>query len=250
MRPVNRASTFAALAAAAALTLTGCMANASSGTAGSPSAEATAPASATATPAPSTTASPATAGGQPTSSAPAPSAPASTPAPAPAGVKTFTFPEGRLSFKYPADWRVELFEASASPFVGTATVYDASGARQAEIFTGVIADGVSAPVNRTVFETLPVPGLQGQPAPAAHYSFYVDNMDGLAKYRMHVTPGAPKPGADMAVGGLIRIGDDRVMIADVTFVDNPFASEDAAKAWLAGTEGQALKALLMSISYS
>lgn len=243
MHPVHRARTFAALATLAALTLTGCMADVSSDAAGTPTAGATAPASVSATPIPSGTADPTTAGERPTSSAPTSSAPA------PAGLATYTFPDGRLSFKYPADWRVELFEASTSPFVGTATVYDASGERQAEIYTGVIADGVSSPVTRTVFESLPVPGLQGQPEPAAHYSFYVDNVNEIATYRMHLTPGAPIAGAEMGLPGLIRIGE-RILIAEVTFIDNPFVSDDAAKAWLAGEEGQALKALMMSISYS
>ncbi|MET4592569.1 hypothetical protein [Arthrobacter sp. 754] len=242
MHPANRARALAALATLAALTLTGCMANVSSGAAGTPTAGVTSSAPASATPAPSSMASPTTAGEQPMSSAPASSAPAT------AGLATYTFPDGRLSFKHPADWRVELFEASSSPFVGTATVYDATGQRQAEIFTGVIADGVSSPVVRTVFESLPVPGLQGQPEPAAHYSFYVDNVNDIAKYRMHLTAGAPIAGAEMGLPGLIRIGE-RVLIAEVTFVDNPFASDDAAKAWLSGTEGQALKTLLMSMSY-
>lgn len=236
MRPVNRASTFAALAAVAALTLTGCMASVSPGTTGSASAGPAPSALAGGTPIPS--------GAGPTA---APGAPSSS-APAPAGLATFTFPDG-ISFKYPTDWRVELFEASGTPFVGTATVYDASGEMQATIYTGEIADGVASPVTRTVFETVPVPGLQGQPEPAAHYSFYVDRVNELANYRMHLTPGAPIAGAEMALGGVIRVGD-RVLIADVEFIDNPFGSDDAAKAWLASSEGQALKALLLSMSHA
>lgn len=238
MRPVTRAVTCAALAVIAALTLAGCAAGTPSSNAGAPTSGATAPVSASAAPAPSATAGPTAAGGQPTSSAP----------PA-AGLATFTFPDGRLSFRHPADWRVELFEASGSPFVGTAAVYDAGGEMEATIYTGEIADGVASPVTRDVFESLPVPGLQGQPEPEAHYSFYVDRVNGAANYRMHLTPGAPIAGAEMALGGIIRIGE-RILIADVEFVDNPFTSDEAAKAWLAGTEGQALKALLMSMSYT
>ncbi|HJW00742.1 MAG TPA: hypothetical protein VJ617_16740 [Arthrobacter sp.] len=218
MRPAIRAPFTAALAFTAALTLTGCMASASPDSAG-------------------TAASPTTEGGQPASSAPGPAA-----------LATYTFPDG-ISFRYPADWRVELFEAGGSPFVGTATVYDAGGAKQATVYSGQIADGVTSPVTRTVFESLPVPGLQGQPAPAAHYSFYVDNVNDIAKYRMHLTAGAPIAGAEMALDGIIRVRD-RVLVADVEFIDNPFAGDDAAKAWLASAEGQALKALLLSVSAS
>ena len=42
---------------------------------------------------------------------------------------------------------------------------------------------------------------------------------------------------------------DRVLTADVVFTGQPFANDEEAKAWYWGTEGQALKALLMSFSY-
>jgi hypothetical protein len=111
-----------------------------------------------------------------------------------------------------------------------------------------IADGVTSPVTRTVFETAPVPGLQGQPAPAAQYSFYVDRVNELATYRMHLTAGAPIAGAETALDGIIRTAQG-VLLADANFIEKPFASDDAAKSWLAGAEGQALKALLLSVSY-
>lgn len=238
MRPALRAPFTTTLAVAAALTLTGCMASASPGNSGTPAPGSTASSSTNTSPDSGSTADPTTAaGGQPTSSAPAPAA-----------LATYTFPDG-ISFEHPADWRVELFEAGSSPFVGTATVYDAQGAKQATIYTGQIADGVTSPVTRTVFESTPVPGLQGQPEPAAHYSFYVDRVNEIAKYRMHLTAGKPIAGAEMALDGIIRVGD-RVLIADVEFIDNPFSSDDAAKAWLATAEGQALKSLLLSISSS
>ena len=180
--------------------------------------------------------------------APAPAA--RTTAPAPAELKTYTFPNGHVSFKYPADWKVELFTGSGSPSESaTATVIDASGTKQATVYSGKIADGVSHPVTRTVFESAPVPGLAAQPAPAAHYAFYVDRMDSNATYRMHLAAGAPKSGQGSALDGIIRTGDG-VILADVQFIEKPFANDAAAKLWLAGAEGQALKALLLSISYS
>jgi hypothetical protein len=154
-----------------------------------------------------------------------------------------------VSFKYPAKWKVELFTGSSTPPVsGTATVYDAKGNKQATVYSGHIADGVTHPVTRDVFETQPVPGLQQQPAPTAHYSFYVDRMEDNPTYRMHLTAGAPSAGAEMALDGIIRVGKD-VLVAEVQFIEKPFASDAAAKSWLAGAEGQALKALLLSISY-
>ncbi|MDQ0615997.1 hypothetical protein [Arthrobacter globiformis] len=243
MRPAFRAPLVPVLAAAAALALAGCGAMVSA--APSPSslaASATAPAS----PRPSASASGgagAGAGGAAT--------PGATPssAPAPAELKTYTFPNGHVSFKYPADWKVELFTGAGSPSdSATATVVDASGTEQATVYSGRVADGVSHPVTRTVYESAPVPGLAAQPAPAAHYAFYADRTDSSATYRMHLAAGAPKSGQGSALDGIIRAGDG-VILADVKFIEKPFANDAAAKSWLAGSEGQALKALLLSISY-
>jgi hypothetical protein len=245
MRPAFRAPVVSAVAAAAALSLTGCGAMVSAApSSSSPAASATATASAS--PSASVSPSASSAGG-----AGGVASPGTTPssAPAPAELKTYTFPNGHVSFKYPADWKVGLFTGGGSPSESaTATVIDASGTEQAAVYSGKIADGVSHPVTRTVFESAPVPGLAAQPAPAAHYAFYVDRMDSNATYRMHLAAGDPKPGQGAALDGIIRAGEG-VILADVKFIERPFANDAAAKSWLTGTEGQALKALLLSISY-
>lgn len=229
MRPAHRAPFAAAFAAAVVLAVAGC------GSAGA----GVAPSSAAAPPG-STSAAPATA-------TPGPSTSAGPSSSAPAATKTYTFPDGRPSFEYPADWRVELFTGEQKPATSaTATVFDAGGTAQATIYAGKVADGVSFPVTRTVFESAPVPGLSQEPAPAAHYSFYADRMDGRPTYRMHLTAGAPQPGAGSALDGIIRVGEG-VLVAEVKFIDNPFESDAAAKKWLSGAEGQSLKALLLSI---
>ncbi|MBN3496462.1 hypothetical protein [Arthrobacter pascens] len=256
MRSAHHATVVAALAAAA-LSLAGCGAVAQSAsnnaTPSAAAAGATAPAT-TATAAATATPAPASPSAEPSgAAAPSPTtsgaAGAGTAAPGSTDLATFTFPGDKVSFKYPSTWKVELFTGSSTPPVsGTATVYDADGNRQATIYSGHIADGVTHPVTRDVFETQPVPGLQKQPAPVAHYSFYADRMENNSVYRMHLTAGAPPSGADLAQDGIIRVGKD-VLVAEVQFIEKPFASDAAAKAWLAGAEGQALKALLLSISY-
>jgi hypothetical protein len=260
MRSAHRATFVTALAAAAALSLAGCGAVAESASnnatpsaaAAGATATATAKAApATATPAPSSVKPSASAG--PGAAVPGAAVPgaagAGTAAPGSTDLATFTFPGDKVSFKYPSTWKVELFTGpSAPPVSGTATVYDADGNRQATIYSGHIADGVTHPVTRDVFETQVVPGLKEHPAPVAHYSFYADRMEDNSVYRMHLTAGAPPSGADLALDGIIRVGQD-VLVAEVQFIEKPFASDAAAKAWLAGAEGQALKALLLSISY-
>ncbi|MFN3922153.1 MAG: hypothetical protein ACK4K6_00675 [Pseudarthrobacter sp.] len=174
------------------------------------------------------------------------SAPAST-APAAATV-TFTFPDGRLYFQHPADWRVELFEASASPFVGTASVYDPAGQLRVSVYTGEIADVVASAADRTVLETDPVPGLVGKSVPTPHSSFFVDRSGGAANYRMGLTAGLPVSPDGKVQDGLIMLGE-RILSADVVFTGTPFANDEEAKAWYWGAEGRTLKALLMSFSY-
>lgn len=236
MRPARRAATYMALVTAAALTLTGCMANVSSENASSTAPEASAPAS------------------------PIPSPAAGTPSPAAAGERpvppgfsadslvTFTFPDGRLSFQYPKGWHAELFEASASPFVGTATVSDPTSQAKITIYTGEIADVVASNAERTVLETDPVLGLRGHSVPTPHSSFFVDRTDGAATYRMGLTPGLPVSPDGKVQYGLIMLAN-RVLSADVVFTGQPFANDEAAKAWYWSAEGQTLKAVLMSFTY-
>lgn len=223
MRPLNRAPILAAAAVAAVLSLAGCAAYAPSASNGASTG----------------TAAPAATGSPPSSSAPAPD---------PAAPVTFTFPDGRLSFEHPADWRVEVFEPSQSPYVGTATVYDAGGKDVVNVYYGTIADVVAGSADRTVLETDPVPGLVGHSVPTPHSSFFVDRSDGAAKYRMGLTAGLPVSPNGKVQDGLVLLGD-RVLSADVLFTGQPFANDDAAKAWYWGTEGKALKAVLMSFSY-
>ncbi|MDQ0925920.1 hypothetical protein QF038_004428 [Pseudarthrobacter sp. W1I19] len=151
MRPAHRATTRMALTVVAVLALAGCADGTSLGSAGAQAPAATAPAP---------------------------------PALGTDSLVTFTFPDGRLSFQYPKGWHAELFEASASPFVGTATVSDPAGSMQVSIYTGEIADVVAGSGNRTVLETDPVPGLIGHSVPTPHSSFFVDRNDGTATYRM------------------------------------------------------------------
>jgi hypothetical protein len=65
---------------------------------------------------------------------------------------------------------------------------------------------------------------------------------------MGLTPGLPVSPDGEVRDGLVMLGD-RVLTADVVFTGQPFANDEEAKAWYWGTEGQALKALLMSFSY-
>lgn len=213
MRPSQRVAFFPAAIAAAALSLAGCAASTSAEPTGSSTPGATAPAAFRAD-----------------------------------SLVTVTFPDGRLSFQHPKGWHVEFFNASESPYVGTATVSDPTSQAKISIYTGQIADVVASSAARTVLEADPVPGLVGQSVPTPHSSFFVDRSGDAATYRMGLTPGLPVSPDGEVQDGLVMLGD-RVLTADVVFTGQPFANDEEAKAWYWGTEGQALKALLMSFSY-
>jgi hypothetical protein len=226
MRPAHRANFFFAATAAAALSLAGCATGAPAGSADPSAAAAT----------------------QAATQSPAPTiVPAATSSPVPEGPATFTFADGRLSFSHPEGWRVEHGQVSASPAVETATVLDASGKEQINIYYGQVGDAVAGNVSRFVVETDPVLGLRGHSVPTPHSSFYVDHAFGAATYRMGLTPGLPISPDGQVQYGLVKVGD-RILTADVLFTGAPFADDVAAKAWYWG-DGRALKSVLMSFSY-
>ncbi|PNI08988.1 hypothetical protein CXX84_10240 [Arthrobacter sp. AFG7.2] len=217
----------------AALAVTGCMSNTPAGNGGTTTPTALPPASAS---------EPAVAG------PPASIIPAATSSPVPKGPVTFTFADGRLSFAHPEGWHVEHEQVSMSPAVETATIYDAGGNEQINIYYSQVGDATAGPATRFVLETDPVPGLIGHSVPTPSSSFFVDHADGAAHYRMGLTAGAPVSPDGKVQYGPIRIGD-RILTADVLFTGEPFADDVAAKAWYWGDEGRTLKAVLMSFSY-
>jgi hypothetical protein len=226
MRPAHRVHFFLAATVAAALSLAGCAADDTAGDGGS----STGPTAQAVTPSP-----------------PASIVPAATSSPVPEGPESFTFSDGRLSFSHPEGWRVEHEQVSASPAVETATVLDAGGKEQINIYYSQV-DATAGNVSRFVLETDPVLGLRGHSVPTPHSSFYVDHAFGAATYRMGLTGGLPISPDGQVQYGLVKIGD-RILSADVLFAAAPFADHVAAKEWYWGAEGQALKSVLMSFSY-
>jgi hypothetical protein len=166
----------------------------------------------------------------------------------PRGPESFAFADGRLSFAYPAGWRVKHEQVSTSPAVETATVYDAGGTEQINIYYSQVGDATAGNVSRTVIETDPVRGLIGASVPTPSSSFYIDRADGVKHYRMGLTPGAPVSPDGQVQYGLVKIGD-RILTADVLFTEPRFEGDEAAQAWYWSDEGRALKSVLMSFSY-
>jgi hypothetical protein len=237
----SRATFFLAATAAAALSLAGCAAGTSVGSGGSTTA---APAQ-TATPGSGAAPSPSPAA----TTSPDPSiVPAATSSPVPRGPQDFTFADGRLSFAYPEGWSVKHEQVSTSPAVETATVLDANGKEQINIYYGQVGDATAGNVSRTVIETDPVLGLIGAFVPTAHSSFFVDRTESSTHYRMGLTAGLPVSPTGQVQYDLVKVGD-RILTADVLFDEPRFEGYEAAQTWYWGDEGRALKSVLMSFSY-
>jgi hypothetical protein len=173
--------------------------------------------------------------------------------PAPA-LKTFTFPDGHISFAYPANWSVRTQPGPTLPGGPAecveAVLSDHHGKDVAFIVSGFYGDGASGPVDRTVFDSVPVPGLtafEGEPTFGFFRDSYIDVND---HFYMDVRPGAE------LVSGSTSSGNGQVVLPNGAaifrvYMDSPgFPSAEAARAWMDTAAYGQLKALLMSVSYS
>ena len=167
-------------------------------------------------------------------------------------VKAFTFPDGHLSFQYPAGWSVATAECPTVPG-GPAECVEATirskGKAVAFVVSGFYGDGASGPVDRTVFDSAAVPGLAGF-AGEPTFGFFKDSYgDVNDQYFMDVRR------ADELVSGSTGSGSGQVVLPNGVgifrvYIDSPgFASDAEARAWMGTAEYAQLKALLMSVSY-
>jgi hypothetical protein len=173
--------------------------------------------------------------------------------PAPA-LKAFTFPDGHISFAYPANWSLRTQPGPTLPGGPAecveAVLSDHHGKDVALIVSGFYGDGASGPVDRTVFDSAPVPGLaafEGEPT----FGFFRDSfIDVNDHFYLEVRPAAE------LVSGNVNSGTGQVLLPNGAaifrvYMDSPgFPSAEAAKAWMDTPEYAQLKALLMSVAYS
>lgn len=206
-----------------------------------------APAPGTATP--TAAASPATADPSATSS----------PAPEAAALKSFTFPDGHLSFDYPADWSIEtgqapyLTEADKAGAV-EAVIYDASGKPAVRVVSGTYGDGAAGPVSRSVYDMEPVMGIKATDGETPLLGYAVDTYPG-GGINTHFDVRVVNEFVDHAgTSGTNQVKlDNGVMVAQALLHDGAtqaFATESEASDWMATEEYKQIRALLLSLKYS
>ncbi|MBO1266715.1 hypothetical protein [Arthrobacter cavernae] len=172
--------------------------------------------------------------------------------PAPA-LKTFTFPDGHISFAYPANWSIRTNPGPTLPGGPAdcveAVLSDHRGKDVAFIVSGSYGDGASGPVDRTVFDSAPVPGLAafGEPTFGFFRDSYIDVND---HFYMDVRPAAELGSGSVSSGNGQVVLPNGAAIFRV-YIDSPgFPSPEAARAWVATPEYAQLKALLLSVTYN
>lgn len=166
--------------------------------------------------------------------------------------KTFTFPDGHISFQYPAGWSVRTADCPTVPG-GPAECVEATisskGKPIAVLVSGFYGDGGVGPVVRTVFDEAFVPGLAVS-ADEPTFAFFKDSYgDVNDQYFMNVSK------ASDVVSGSTGSGMAQVLLPNGVgvfrvHIDSGMMSTDAeAMAWMATAEYAQFKSMLMSLSY-
>lgn len=245
----NRCAFFAAITVAGlaiSLTLAGCGPQPGSATAAAASPSVAT--SDTTKPAPTASAAfPATPEATAAASSEAPAPPAQIAAPA---LKTYSFPDGHISFTHPANWTVRTVVPRSNPGV-EAVVSDGTGNELISIRYGFLTGCASGPVSRVVLDQAPVPGMAAAGGPAAVFGFAVEYSADSELYGMGLSDPRYLDQGDGVTSGcrLVTTGNGGLTTA-VLFNDPEFPTRNAAKAWMATEQYGQLKALLISLNYS
>lgn len=179
-------------------------------------------------------------------------------------MKTFTFPDGHVSFTHPASWTVTVKpgpalnpEAQKTSF--DATVVDASGSEVAHVLSGMYGDGAAGPVTRTVLDHAPVPGINDTRGESTEFGFAYDELPGEGStagpyYFMDVRRAHEFLPTQAVSGSNQVLLPNGVLTAVVVLggsASKPaFASPAAAKAWMESEQYAQLRAMLLSLMYS
>ena len=194
----------------------------------------------------------------------APAAPAPVVPPAPEVVlpalKTFTFPDGHISFEYPSGWTVRTKQG---PYLdhtnGTdkaksveAHIYDETGSELAFVASGGYGGGASGPVNRTILDSQSLPAFPNRDG-SSHFAFVVDSypFEHPANYSMAVLSNQFMTEGEGSVSAVNGIKSGNGISAAAVIFDTPaFKSPAAAKAWMATRQYSQLKGMLTSLRYA
>ena len=172
--------------------------------------------------------------------------------------KSFTFPDGHISFSYPDDWSVRIQRGPGRdepPFQpAEAIVSDHAGADLLRVSSA--ADGIgctSGPTHRTVLDKAAVPAMRDAEGTVPEFGFVVESTGGQDWYSMAVRQPRYLDEGETSSGGDIPTMGNGASITTVIFNTPPqsaFADPEAARAWMATEQYAQLKALMLSLAYA
>ncbi|MGG5171774.1 hypothetical protein ACQR35_06290 [Pseudarthrobacter sp. J1738] len=168
-------------------------------------------------------------------------------------LKTYTFPDGHISFAFPANWQVR---AELGPTIPggpldcyQAVLTDQRGKEMAFMVSGFYGDGAAGPVDRHVFDSAPVPGLAdfgGEPS----FGFVRDTVPGAGEnLLMDIRPAAEFQDGSTSGGSGQLVLPNGVGIFRANVKASGLSSDGAVKAWMRSSDYAQLKAMLLSVSY-
>lgn len=186
-----------------------------------------------------------------TSAASSPAAPAPSTEPASPALKNFTFPDGHISFAYPATWTVRTVLPPAGTAPGAkAIVADGAGNDLLILDNGSITGCASAPTSRQVFDQVAILGMTAPDGTEAFLGFAVESDAGGDEYRMGLSNQHLKQGEGVTSGCTLVTTGNGGLSTSVLFNDPGFPDRNAAEAWMATNQYAQLKALLVSLTYA
>ncbi|QDY90932.1 hypothetical protein E7Y32_12485 [Arthrobacter sp. UKPF54-2] len=198
--------------------------------------------------------------GFPTSSTPAPSATGTAPASkapvspakrATPALKTFTFPDGHISFAYPETWTARTVQPPAGLPGVEAIVADAEGNDLLTLANGVTAGCAGGPVSRRVFDQASVPAMTAPNGTEPRFGFVAESYGNGEGYFMGLTdPRSLKEGEGASSWCNLIPTANGGLFTRVYFNDPGFPNRGAAEAWMATDQYVQLKALLLSLHYA
>src|SRR5919205_3530608 len=168
-------------------------------------------------------------------------------------LKTFTFPDGHISFAYPAGWTVRTVLPPAGVPGVEAIVADGAGNDLLSVGYGFTAGCTGGPVSRRVLDQAEVQGLTSPESGAPAFGFAVESYGSGAgaAYVMGLTdPRSLEEGADVASWCNLVPTPGGSLSTRVLFDDPAFRNSGAARAWMAKDQYAQLKALLVSLAYA
>lgn len=167
-------------------------------------------------------------------------------------LKTFTFPDGHISFAYPATWTVRTVLPPAGVPGIEAIVADGAGNDLLSIGNGFTAGCAGGPVTRRVFDQVAVPGMTAPDGTEPVFGFVVESYGdgGGEAYFMGLSdPRSLEPGEGVTSWCNLVSTDNGGLSTRVLFNDPGFPNRGAAKAWMATDQYAQLQALLVSLTY-